>query len=349
MTSRGTIAVLVALAVFLYLIRAILFPFVLAGAIAYVATPGIEFLARATKLPRALWAVSVFFVLVATVGGLAYLALPAFAYDALQVVIDLKTVLAHALSDLFGKGPLHLLGRSLTADQVSADIVDGLRRWASQRGAELLLAGWGFSAIAGLILTLVVLFYFLLGGRALGGRLFALVPPHQRPLVDRIWAHIDPVLKRYFIGIAVVVLYAMGASYVGLGLVLGLSHALLLAILTGLLEMIPVIGPIASALLAGLVALHHATSIWNVLAYIVYATLLRLSIDEFVGPIVLGRASYIPPVLVIFCFLAGGLLFGVTGIIMAVPIALSIRIALATLYDEFGGAVPPLAVAHDSS
>lgn len=68
MTSRGTIAVLVSLAVFLYLIRTVLLPFVLAGAIAYVATPGIDAAARRTRLPRTLWAILFFVVLVATLG-----------------------------------------------------------------------------------------------------------------------------------------------------------------------------------------------------------------------------------------------------------------------------------------
>ena len=52
------------------------------------------------------------------------------------------------------------------------------------------------------------------------------------------------------------------------------------------------------------------------------------------GPLALGRAGRIHPVLVIFCFLAGGLLFGVAGVIMAVPVALAIRAILATLYGE---------------
>jgi predicted PurR-regulated permease PerM len=49
---------------------------------------------------------------------------------------------------------------------------------------------------------------------------------------------------------------------------------------------------------------------------------------------VLGRAGRVHPVLVIFCFLTGGLLFGVAGVILAVPVALAIKVILATLYEE---------------
>jgi predicted PurR-regulated permease PerM len=52
------------------------------------------------------------------------------------------------------------------------------------------------------------------------------------------------------------------------------------------------------------------------------------------GPVVLGQAARLHPVVIIFCFLSGGLLFGIAGVIMAVPVALALKVSLATLYDE---------------
>jgi len=51
-------------------------------------------------------------------------------------------------------------------------------------------------------------------------------------------------------------------------------------------------------------------------------TVLRLSIDQLLGPVVLGRAARLHPTMIIFCFLSGGLLFGIAGMILAVPVAL---------------------------
>ena len=89
-----------------------------------------------------------------------------------------------------------------------------------------------------------------------------------------------------------------------------------------------------SALIAGVVAVQQAKSVWSVAAYVIYASALRLSIDQLVGPFVLGKAGRVHPTLVIFCFLAGGALFGVIGVILAVPVALSVKVALATIYGE---------------
>jgi len=334
MTSRGTIAVLALLIVFVYMIHNVLLPFVVGGAVAYATSPAIDYFARRTHLPRLLWAVIGFLVIFLAACGLGYFAIPSFVNETVHIITDLEGILTNALSNLFGNQKVNFFGQPMDPHQMAATAVTAIRNWVTQAGTALLLAGWSFSAAFGMILTLVILFYFMVGGPTLGAGLFSLVPPHQRPLVDRMWERVDPVLKRYFIGIAIVVVYAMVASYIGLGLVLGLNHAVLLAILTGLLEMIPVVGPAASAIVAGLVALHHAKGMWAILAYVLYAGLLRLSIDEFLGPIVLGRAAHIPAVMVIFCFLAGGVLFGITGVIMAVPVALTIKIVLATLYDE---------------
>jgi predicted PurR-regulated permease PerM len=141
-------------------------------------------------------------------------------------------------------------------------------------------------------------------------------------------------LRRYFVGVALVVLYASVVAYIGLGLILHIHHAALLAVLTGVLEVIPIVGPAASAIIAGLVAVQEAKSSWNILAYVAYAIVLRISIDEFFGPIVLGKAAYVRPALVIFCFLAGGLLFGIVGVVLAIPVALTIKTSLQELYKE---------------
>jgi len=180
----------------------------------------------------------------------------------------------------------------------------------------------------------VLMGYFLVDAPAIASGLRWLVPPGRRALAEQVWQELDPILRRYFVGVAVVVAYATTAAYLGLELLLGLHHALALALLTGVLEVIPVIGPLAAAVVAGLVAVEQAATARDIWAYVGYAVVLRLSIDQLVGPIVLGSAARLHPVVVIFCFLAGGALFGIVGMILAVPIALLVKMTLSVLYRE---------------
>ncbi|MFZ0728769.1 MAG: AI-2E family transporter, partial [Methylovirgula sp.] len=69
----------------------------------------------------------------------------------------------------------------------------------------------------------------------------------------------------------------------------------------------------------------------------IYAIALRISIDQVLGPVALGTAARLHPVVIIFCFLAGGVLFGLPGIILAVPVALTVRTALSVLRAEANG------------
>ena len=73
---------------------------------------------------------------------------------------------------------------------------------------------------------------------------------------------------------------------------------------------------------------------WSIIAYVIYATALRLSIDQLVGPLLLGSAARVHPTLVIFCFLAGAAMFGIVGVILAVPVALTVKVVLAAIYGE---------------
>lgn len=200
----------------------------------------------------------------------------------------------------------------------------------------VLVAGM-FGGAFGIFLTLTLLAYFLASGAQIVRGVVWLFPPAWRPRVETVFARLGPILLRYFAGVAAVVLYASLAAYLGLGVGLGLKHAGLLSAATGLLEVIPVAGPALSALLAGAAAIEQAKSLWSVGAYVLYAIALRLSIDQVVGPIVLGRAGRIHPTLVMFCFLAGGALFGVVGVLLAVPAALSVRVTLETIYEEPAG------------
>jgi predicted PurR-regulated permease PerM len=331
---RTAVVVLISVALFLYAVRAILLPFVVAGAIAYVLTPVVNWTTSRTGVRRSLAAIIVFLVLVTIAGTLVELAAPTISGELASLAIDLEGTIRGVAQRLIGERPIYVLGRSIDASQIASEAVRMVRDLLGQDGGIMALTIWSSAVVFGTVLTIVILFYFLVSGPRIAAGLLWLVPPRHRPLAADLWSKLNPVLARYFIGVFIVAAYAIAAAYVGLGLVLGLSHAVVLAVLTGCLEMIPVVGPLLAATIAGLVAVHAASSLWNVAAFVLYAILLRLSIDQLLGPVVLGRAARAHPVLIIFCFLTGGLLFGVAGVIMAIPVALTARMALSTLYGE---------------
>ncbi len=317
-----------------HVLQWVLLPFVLAALLAYLCNPLVEKLTPASEGSRLRGAVIVFISVAVIASIFGWLGIPPLMQQIAHVVTDIQSTfrtLAHSLVD---DKSVMVFGRSMNADQIAQSATTGVHDWITQTGRITELATVTFTTLFGGVLILVLLFYMLLKGPELFRGLLWLAPKERRPTIEKIWLRLGPLLWRYILGVMIVVAYAIVAAYIGLGLVLGLRHAVFLAILTGILEMIPVVGPAASAVIAGLAAIRSATGIGPVIGYAIYAIALRLSIDQVLGPIVLGTASTLSPVLIIFSFLVGGALFGVAGIILSVPVALTVRTSLAVLRGE---------------
>jgi predicted PurR-regulated permease PerM len=160
-----------------------------------------------------------------------------------------------------------------------------------------------------------------------------MIPPRYRPAAAQFGRRCLPLLWRYIAGVMLVVAYASILTWIVAKLILNIPHAGLFAIAVGLLELIPVVGPILSAMLIGTMALSRG-GVGEILGFAGFALGLRLSIDQLVGPIILGRAVSVPAPIIIFTMLVGGTLWGILGVLLAVPAAAMIRLALEMAYEE---------------
>jgi predicted PurR-regulated permease PerM len=333
--STGTILfIITAAAITLYELQLVLIPFVLAGVISYICAPAVTFVGARTGLPRVPVAIFFFLILVALGAIIGFLGIPPLTREVTHVAMHFQQTV-NRLAEAIAGSAADLLDQPVDAQQLATEIGQTVRDWVGNARALSIAATSVFVGGFGVVLTLVLLFFFMVTGPSIVRGLLWLVPPGERPLIeDHILRQLDPVLRRYFIGVVAVVCFAAAFAYAGLGLVLGIPHAIFLALITGILEAIPIVGPAVAAVIAGLVAIQHNSGIGAIVGYAIYLTALRLSIDQLFGPLVLGAAGRVHPALVIFCFLAGGTLFGVVGVITAVPIALIIKTTLSVLYDE---------------
>jgi predicted PurR-regulated permease PerM len=150
------------------------------------------------------------------------------------------------------------------------------------------------------------------------------------------------LLGRYVRGQLFLIGVMWTATFIGLS-ILQVPFALLLGFTTGVLEVIPIVGPITAGAIACLVALGHPapwglSQIWYVAIVAAMYTVLRHAEDYFVIPLVIGRIVRLHPAIVIFALLTGGALYGLLGVLIAVPVAATLRLVLiyvgAKLRDE---------------
>lgn len=340
-STETILFIIAAVGLTLYELQLVLIPFVIAGVVSYICAPAIAFMSARAGLPRLLVAISAFLVLLAFGGVLGLLGTPPLTREVTHIVTDFQGTLDRIAKGVVGDGTVSLLGQPMNAQQLADAAGQSIRHWISSGRVLSIVAGSAFVSGFGLLLTLVLLFFFMISGPAIVRGLLWLVPPGQRPLIeDHILLNLDPVLRRYFIGVIAIVCFAAVFAYIGLGLVIGVPHAVFLALITGLLEAIPIVGPALAAVIVGLVAIQHNFAFSVIVEFAIYLTALRLSIDQFFGPVILGAAGRVHPALIIFCFLAGGTLFGIVGVITAVPVALIIKTTLSVLYDEPQSGLP---------
>ncbi|HSU69022.1 MAG TPA: AI-2E family transporter, partial [Tepidisphaeraceae bacterium] len=281
-----------------------------------------------------------FLLLLAILAAIGYVMESVVAPQLAEMLNNFQRVIQALLEHLLKQFNLQnqeVFGHKLDPQQLSALITDSLKQTA---GANIPVAlGATVGALMGGVLSVVLFAFLLFTGPQIARGAMWLVPPNLRPRVYGLVLEIDPMLSSYLRGIFVIVLFAGTATYLVTGLVFHLSHAIFLAVAVGLLELIPVIGPILSFAAFGLMAIQQ-TGIESIIGFGAFAIALRLAIDQLVGPLVLGRAARIPAIVVIFSFLVGGALFGILGVILAIPVAATVKIVLTDLYEGPPGPSP---------
>ena len=101
--------------------------------------------------------------------------------------------------------------------------------------------------------------------------------------------------------------------------ILGLPGGLVMGVLAGVFEFVPLVGPVTIALLAGLLAMFHAGP-FNAFLVLVFLGVLRIVQDYVIYPRLIGQGIHLHPLAVIFAILAGEKLAGVAGIFLAIPV-----------------------------
>ncbi len=191
--------------------------------------------------------------------------------------------------------------------------------------ALLGVLGWLGSALT----VLVLVFYMLLEREKLRRAFLALIPPAHQEQVDETTAEALNTMGGWLRGQTILVLLMTTIISIAMAL-LGFPHPILLGVVGGIGELVPMVGPIA----AGFIAVPLAFLIMPLwVAIVAPAFFLMLSIVEgnFIVPRVMQSNVDLPPFFTVVAVLAGATVSGVVGALLAVPLAAALRIYLQRL------------------
>ena len=325
------LAVLLVMGGLVYLLAPILTPFLAGALLAYIFDPLVKRLER-HGVSRTVATVIVIVLAGLVLLGLLLVALPLFQGQ----FVELSQRVPAAL-DLLQTRFLPWLQQTLG---ITIDFnLGALKTWLTEQATEK-SADWlptlqtGALAIVGVLVNLllipVVMFYLLKDWDVMVARVASLVPRPWMGTATRVARAMDAVVGEFLRGqLAVIITLSL---YYAIALwAVGLDYALPIGILTGVLSFVPFLGFGLGMILALLVAVLQFSD-WTGVAWVAGIYLVGQVVESYVvTPRLVGERVGLHPVAVIFVLAAFGQLFGFVGVLLAVPLAAVLLVALREL------------------
>ncbi|OGY28115.1 MAG: hypothetical protein A2864_01885 [Candidatus Woykebacteria bacterium RIFCSPHIGHO2_01_FULL_39_12] len=188
-----------------------------------------------------------------------------------------------------------------------------------------------FTGFLTFITVAVFSFYLLLERDKIKQNLFIFFPHLSKERVYRLGHKIEEKLGAWLRGQVTLMLLVGAATWLGLT-ILGIKYALPLAVVAGILEIVPIIGPIISAVPAIIIAFVQNPVL--VIAVIILYVVVQQVENYLLVPKVMERAVGLSPLIIIFALLVGGSLLGIIGALLAVPVTAIIQVILEDFHDH---------------
>ncbi|MGB8252164.1 MAG: AI-2E family transporter [Anaerolineaceae bacterium] len=202
-----------------------------------------------------------------------------------------------------------------------------------QTGQQVLVSAeqaLGYVALAAKVIfmatvILLLAYHWTLNGPRTIQSLLQLIPKHQRESLSDLISAMETKVGYYIVGQGVLCL-AIGIMSLVAYLLIGLPNVLILALMAGALEAVPMIGPLLGAIPAGILALSIAPSkvVWVIVATLV----IHQTENYLLAPRVMRKAVGVNPFVSLLAFFAFGSLLGLVGVLMAIPMAAIIQLLL---------------------
>ncbi len=326
--TTGTVikAVLILVGVWLlFELRSLVLDVIAAVVIGSAIEPGVRRLTR-KWIPRVLAVVIIYLALFAVFFSIFFFFLPSVFQDFAALLSSLPTYLdtlnRMSAFDEFAR----VLGVAPPPDLSTANLIEGARSGFGGGGGF----GNAFTAIASVfggvfsfVLITILSFYFAVIDTGVDDFISIVAPRAHQAYVLDLWRRSREKIGLWMQGQLLLAVIMGVLVYLGLT-ILGVKHALILAVVAAVFEIIPVFGPTLAAVPAILIGFAAGGFTAGLLVVALYVILQQFE-NHLIYPLVVTRVVGVPPILVILALIVGAQLAGFLGILLAVPMAAIIQ------------------------
>ena len=316
---------LVALAVgLLYLLvalRDVIMLFFLGIVIATALSPIVNSLRR-FGVRRDVTLIISFGIMIAAVVGIMAAILPFFITQSRAVVDEIPLIYRDTRKSLIdsSSGFLFFILEQTPADPFAAQAATAEQDTSQQ---ALSMLGSVFNWTIATVLVLMLSYYWLYYRQHAIQGVALLIPAERRQAALELWEESEAKIGAFVRGMALLSILMAILSGIGFSLI-GLPHALILAIMAGLLEAVPYVGPFILAIMAGIIGLGVSPQM--ALMAILVSSVLQFLEGNIVVPRVMDKAVGVHPIITLLSIGVFADLFGLLGALLAVPLAAIIQI-----------------------
>ncbi|RRJ61768.1 AI-2E family transporter [Paenibacillus oralis] len=319
------------------LLKTVLLPILLTGAIYYLLNPLVDWLEG--RKVRRVYTITALYLFIAGIITVVIMSVVPLVKEQVTGLIEnipqYSTEIQGQFEDLIGGNFFSQLQESTGFNP------NDLGNTLSEQATALLNSAWsgigGFiGAVKNVVLAIVtvpfILFYLLKDGKKLPHFILRFVPVRLRQQTHHVMTEMNGQISSYIRG-QIIVSFCIGAlMYVGF-LIIGLDYSLVLAIIAAFTSIVPYLGPAIAITPALIIAL--VTSPIMLVKLIIVWTVVQLIEGKFISPQIMGKTLKIHPITIIFVILTAGNLFGVLGIILAVPGYAVLKVICTHLFQWF--------------
>lgn len=303
---------------FLYAVRVVLTPFALAAVIAYLANPLVmRFESR--EMPRSIAILSTYIIIGIVIALTFYLIIPRLIGELNDVLVSLPNQL-QGLNRYVQTGFqwLQRLPVGIPIEEMTTEAITRVQNIITSLAARSLdFIVNLFSSAVYLVLIPFIAYYILRDKELIGQALTRVLPVSRRPEVMGLLLQLNRVATAYIRGQLIV--SGITGLLVTLGLVmLGVRYSVLVGLIAGAFDVVPYFGPVIGAIPAVLLGLvkSPSTALWCA----IWISFVQQIESVYLQPRVMSEQVGLHPLLVVFAVMAGGNLFGIWGMLVAVPL-----------------------------
>lgn len=337
----GVLALICLLLYFIYQIQTVIVYLVVAVIFSMIANPIVEFLRKRLKFSNSLAVIATMILFLLLITGLIMLFVPLITSQSTNLsLLDTKSIEDRSI-ELYNQLSIYLSDHNIEINKIfkETDITSRLNfNFLTDFFNSIIgtISSFGI----GLVSVFFISFFFLKDKvQFIVGMKKLLPDDHEEQILNSI-EKTRLLLTRYFLGL-LLQLTIIFILYLIVLLIFGVENAIVIAFLCGLLNVIPYVGPFIASILAGILTM--LSNIGNDFQDVILPTTIYVSIGFFIvqlidnnisSPIIFSKSVNSHPLEIFLVILVIGILFGITGMIIAIPLYTTLKVIGKEFFPE---------------